>query len=168
MSTLVFDMEADNLYDDVTKMWTICAQDVDTGETFRFVEPCYSGDWSGSLTDGLAFLRTATCLIGHNIIDYDFRVFRKLYNWQYHGRVVDTMLLSQLLRPDRYGGHSLAEWGKRVGHKKPEHSEWDRFSPEMLHRCSEDVAVNVKVYRALLKEAGEPLEGVALWPLTIG
>lgn len=166
MSTLVFDMEADNLYDGpVTKMWVICTENIETGEKLSFYDEGIDRPRDGSLIDGLAFLRTATCLAGHNIIDYDFRVFAKLYNWWYNGRVLDTLLLSQFLRPDRYGGHSIEAWGERFKHKKPEHSDWSRLSPEMLHRCAEDVAINVKVYHTLLKEAQEPIEGVQLWPL---
>ena len=38
------------------------------------------------------------------------------------------------------------------GVPKPKHEDWSKFSPEMLHRCREDVKINVLVYEALLKE----------------
>ena len=160
----VFDLEGDGLYEDITRIWCICAAEVETGESRWFFDGRSEIlGRSGSILDGLIFLTSVPTLIGHNIIDYDFRVLKKLHDLTYKGTVVDTLILSQLLRPDRYGGHSLDAWGERVGRKKPEHEDWSRFTPEMLHRCSEDVAINTLVYRKLLQEAKEPIQGVKLW-----
>jgi hypothetical protein len=56
--------------------------------------------------------------------------------------------------PDRgLGPHSLGAWGYRVGRGKPDHDDWENFSEEMLHRCTEDVEILELVYNELLKEA---------------
>ena len=161
---LVFDLEGDGLYEDITRVWCICTKEVETGEEKWFFDEQLGGvRSSGSILDGLEYVCMADTTIGHNIINYDFRVFHKLFGKRPQGRVLDTLILSQLLRPDRYGGHSLDAWGERVGRKKPEHEDWSKFSPEMLHRCSEDVRINLSVYRRLIEEAKEPIEGVQLW-----
>ena len=89
-------------------------------------------------------------------------LIKKLYP-EFHTKALrtDTMLLSQLLQPDRAGGHSLEAAGERDGRSKPEHEDWSRFSPEMLHRCSEDVEINHLLYNELQEEAYEPIQGLA-------
>jgi hypothetical protein len=56
--------------------------------------------------------------------------------------------------PDKKTGpHSIKAWGYRVGRGKPDHDDWENFSEEMLHRCSEDTEILELVYKALLDEA---------------
>jgi len=108
----------------------------------------------------LEFLSEAETIIGHNILKFDLPVLKKLYDFEYDGELIDTLVVSRLLYPDRpkpkgYIGkanHSISAWGYRVGRGKPDHNEWDRFSPEMLHRCREDVLITELVYYELLKE----------------
>lgn len=111
----------------------------------------------------LAHLDSFDILIAHNGIGYDFPLLKKLYGWTFKGKIVDTLIMSRLLDPKRMvpfncankkaGPHSIEAWGYRVGRGKPEHNDWENFSEEMLHRCSEDVEILELVYEALLKEA---------------
>jgi len=112
---------------------------------------------------GLACLDNADELIGHNIIDYDLPVLERLYGWtpNKQTKITDTVVVSRLLKSDRrlpngcpgsVAPHSLAAWGYRVGRGKVSHDDWTKFTPEMLHRCSEDVAINGLVYEALRRE----------------
>lgn len=117
------------------------------------------------IKDLLAKLSEADVLIGHNIISYDLPLLEKLYRFKFKGQVVDTLVMSRLQKPDRpvpihaknraqaVKTHSLYTWGVRVGIDKPEYEEWDKFDEEMLHRCSEDVRINVLTFHELLKEA---------------
>jgi len=100
-------------------------------------------------------------LICHNEIDYDLRLIKKLYpTFKPNSLFLDTYLLSQLLQPDRAGGHSLQSYGERFGRAKPEHEDWSRFTQEMLHRCAEDVEINHLTYTYLMDEAYEPVQGI--------
>lgn len=103
------------------------------------------------------------CVVGHNILGFDLSALQRVWNVDYGvGEVdyfnilkvqfVDTLLLSQLLYPDREGGHSLAAWGDRLGFPKGEHSDWSQFTPEMLEYSQRDVQVTKKVYETLLEE----------------
>lgn len=153
---LVFDIEANGLYDEADTIWCICTKDVDTEETWD-----YGPD---RLMNGAAQLLDADELIGHNIISYDLPLLTKLLGVAYNNVITDTMIMSRLFNPDRRkpckdwnskrqgGPHSLAAWGYRVGRYKPHHEEWDRYSPEMLHRCQEDVEINYLTYLKLLEE----------------
>jgi DNA polymerase I-like protein with 3'-5' exonuclease and polymerase domains len=88
---------------------------------------------------------------------------KKLYNWTFKGKIVDTLIMSRLLNPKRIvpfnclnkkaGPHSIEAWGYRVGRGKPEHNDWENFSEEMMHRCSEDTEILELVYDELLKES---------------
>ena len=154
---LVFDLEANGLYDNADKIWCIVAKDIGTDYMYSFDNSSCSKD----IELGIGTLEEADEIIGHNIIDYDLRLIKKLYpSFKPRGKVFDTMILSQLLNPDRIGGHSLGRYGEDLGHKKPEHEDWSVFSPEMLHRCTEDVHINHKVYNLLIKESYEPVEGI--------
>lgn len=107
-------------------------------------------------------LSEADVLIGHNIIGYDLPLLKKIFDWEFKGKVVDTLLMSKLHRPNRKlpihakdrraGPHSLYAWGVRVGRDKPDYSAWGEFDEEMLHRCSEDVEINKKVFFELMSE----------------
>ena len=161
---IVFDLEANGLYEghrDKTgewvnpadTIWCIVIKDVITKEVNQYYEK--------TLPHGIAALHEADVLIGHNIINYDLQLLKKLYPlFNPKGLIMDTLILSQLLNPDRVGGHSLAHYGECLGIKKPEHEDWSQFSPEMLHRCTEDVHINHKVYDLLMEEAYEPVEGI--------
>lgn len=157
MSTLVFDTESDGFVYESTVLWCIVIKDVEEKTVEKF--------WGDSLDEGLDILTRADTLICHNIIKHDIPLILKLYpSLSFKGiTIIDTLLLSQLLNPDRYGGHGLAAWGERLGLAKPEHKDWSKFSQQMLHRCSEDVEINYRVYNELIKEAGEPIEGVRVY-----
>lgn len=111
----------------------------------------------------MAYLDTVDILVMHNGIGYDLPLLEKLFNWKFKGKIVDTLLMSRLLKPKRQipyncpnkkvGPHSIEAWGWRVGRGKPEHNDWEVFSEEMLHRCTEDVEILRLVYDELLKEA---------------
>lgn len=75
-------------------------------------------------------------------------------------KFVDTLLLSKLLNADRFPqGHALKVWGNFLNNAKGNYGEqdeaWDRYSPEMLEYCVQDVMLNLDVYRYLLKEMGD-------------
>ncbi len=114
-------------------------------------------------------LRKCTELIGHNIVGYDLPVLSLYglldYEVAFPGKdstvfakpckITDTLLWSKLLNADRFGGHSLAAWGKRLGNNKTEYSDWSKFTQEMLDYCLQDTAVNADVFKTLLLEQGQ-------------
>ena len=158
---LIFDLEADGLYDTATQIWCIVTKDIETDKVMKFTSEHRGFSSETGIDRGLRVLERAEVLIGHNIIDYDLRLIKRLYpHFCPVGNVLDTLILSQLLNPDRKGGHSLGQFGEEVGVAKPIHEDWSKFSPEMLHRCTEDVEINHKVYDKLKEEAYEDVEGI--------
>lgn len=136
----VFDLEANGLLYEATKIHCICLIDLVTEEEYS-----YTPD---TLKEGLDRLHSAKFLVCHNMLGYDLPLIKKLcpafeYPEQYH----DTFIISSLLEPDRPGGHGLAQYGIEQGRPKPEHEDWSVFTPEMMHRCIEDTWINLGVWR---------------------
>ena len=184
---LVFDTEGNGLLHDtpeapaITKMHCIVTHDVDTGAVYKFYGDKTVVADHGSLQTGLEFIQRADELIGHNIIGYDVPAIRKLFGIDLRKvTLTDTLVLSKALNADRvlpkgmpspinpltgkaerYGPHSLGTWGFRLGRFKPEWHDWKEFSLGMLHRCAEDVEINVLVYQHLLGELAEIMNKVS-------
>ena len=164
MTQLVFDIETDGLLPDVSTLHVCCTYDLDTKEEWHSTDP----------QEILSHLSKADHLIGHNIIDYDLPVLKKLLNWSPNEatNITDTLILSRLGYPDRsrpasagedkVSPHSLGAWGYRVGVGKPDHSNWSEYSKEMLHRCREDVRINARIYPILIEETKEFGESVSI------
>lgn len=156
----VFDLEGNGLYEQITQVHCGVFKNIKTGEVTKFTP--------NEMPQMLSFMDRCTKLIGHNVIGYDFPVLKKMFNYTYKGKVVDTLCISRLVcysikKPKglqgRVGPHSIEAWGYRFGRWKPEHSDWSTFSPEMLHRCSEDVEIQFLLYQHLANKAQQ--EG---WP----
>ena len=155
---IIFDIEADGLLDTVSKCWCIVTQDINTEVVESYT--------SQSIPSSLEALLSADLLVGHNVIGYDIPALRKLFGSfgmiRPFPKVLDTLVVSRFLWPERPWGHSLEAWGKHLGVKKGDYSDWSKYSPEMLEYCRQDVRVNLEILRALEKEYGEKLEGYAV------
>ena len=72
---LVFDLETDGLYDDVTRIHCLVIYDSETDQTLVFND-------EGSeepISRGVQLLETADIICGHNVISYDIPVLQKVY-----------------------------------------------------------------------------------------
>ena len=164
-SKIIFDIEADGLFREsktkvwdeelrknfmvilpkLTRVWCIVAKDIESGTVYKFPP--------SKIKEGVAFLHQAETLIGHNIIGYDIPVLEKLYDFDFKGKIEDTLVMSRLFNPVRENGHSLGTWGYRVGCPKLEQPAlFSEYTEEMLTYCVGDVNLNHKVYDALKQE----------------
>lgn len=170
------------------KMWCIVCLDIDTKEIYRF-------ELEDIKIKFPEFSKQFTTIIAHNGIDFDLLAI-KLYlgidyavgetpedSDMFDGRpveLVDTLVWSKGLNPDRFGGHSLDEWGKRVGYNKidwraeaielglikhndPKGHEFLQYHPKMTEYCVRDNEVTALVYQKLLEEQGDWPWQDALW-----
>jgi hypothetical protein len=162
---LIFDLETDGLYDDVTCIHCICIYDLDAKETFVFND-------TGSqqpVVKGVQMLEDATRLIGHNVIPFDIPVVRKLFPWfNTDATLLDTLVLSRIYHADRlaedhlhkqkkwpnlplqlFGRHSLESYGYRLGEYKGSFgktTDWKEWSQEMEDYMVQDVNVTRKLW----------------------
>lgn len=110
--------------------------------------------------------------VAHNSIQYDHLVTKLYYGMDYTVspdswagkdiQILDTLVLSKTLNPDRFGGHSLDKLSEKVALRKidfrPYVKQEDRFKTfgaDMLYYCIRDVRANTLVYQWLLKEKSE-------------
>lgn len=146
MSHLTFDLEANGLLDTATKLWVSCAK-------YKVNNHLYTHESVGDIVELLkAHALNGDIIVGHNIIDYDLPLLYKLYGYKFHGKVLDTLILSQTLQPKRPGGHRIEAWGERVGYPKVPILDWTKWNPEFIPRCVRDVKINELTLQALLAE----------------
>ena len=139
---VVGDLEANGLLDTVTKIWCGSFADVETGEVVTLQ----------GKEDITEYLDTCDTLIMHNGICYDIPLLEKIYNYEFKGQLIDTLIMSRVLWPDRPWGHSVDKWGKHLGMQKVENDEWLVFTPTILERCRVDVLIQLEIYKRLTKE----------------
>jgi DNA polymerase family A len=139
MRYCIFDIETDNLLDKVTIIHCLSAA---IYEDNKLIEEVVITDYNNIID----FLDAQTIIVGHNIIRYDLPVIKKLLNYNYLGKCVDTLALSWYLYPERKE-HGLESWGETVGIAKPFISDWENLAIEdYVNRCSTDVIINSIIF----------------------
>jgi len=164
-NTLIFDLEANGLYNDATHIHCIAYYDKELGDYISFNDECPGKGMSSPIVRAIQYIEQAKVIIGHNIIGYDLPVIRKLYPFfDPVGTVIDTLLLSRLYHPrlmsldkkhvwkhmplQLYGRHSLEAYGHRLNEYKGNFSkttDWKEWSQELEDYCIQDVAVTKKL-----------------------
>lgn len=181
-SDVVFDSEADNLLDKVTKMWCIFIIDITNNEEYLFHDyPEYDNAVvidegkeyiipvrTGSLAEGARSLYSSRKMIAHNVMGYDLILMNMFYPKfkieKAFPKCFDTLIQSKVQKFDRravkgYKGiHGLDPWGGRLGHNKPKVVDWSTIDAFKLHRCMVDVKINVETYEYLEKEKDKLLK----------
>ena len=133
----VFDVEADGLLDQATKIHVLSYKTKDGIVSTH--------DYDEMRT----FFTQADTLVGHNIIRYDIPLVEKLLDIKVTANLVDTLALSWYINHDRIR-HGLEGYGNDYGVPKPKIDDWDNLTPEeYAHRCEEDVKINVRLYKEL-------------------
>ena len=160
-SWLIFDLESDGLYDNVTKIHCLVIYDIQSGRTFS-----YGPD---AISNAINHLDSADVLIGHNILFYDIPVLKKLHQTQFKARIIDTLICTRLIWPketlydldeEQYqevppklkGSASLKAWGYRLADHKIEFQDFTEYSQEMLDYCIQDVRVTEKLWNHIINQ----------------
>ena len=139
---VIFDLEADGL--EPTKIFVLCAKTLDKGLTHQFFDADSWKIWVKQTG--------VTELIGHNIINYDLPVLSRLWDFNWDGKVTDTLVLSRLASPARDGGHSLKNWGVICDFNKGEHDDFESLSNDMVQYCIRDVLLSERVIQRLRRD----------------
>ena len=162
MLTDVFiDAECNDLLPQVSKVHIVVVRQLGTGYTKRFHD-----------ADALrAAIPKFKKVVFHAGLSYDLPVLRKCWGFDFslgakvdkwcghEVEFIDTLHLSQLLNPDRIGGHSIENFAKMFGKEKVgrDITDWSTPTEEMFQRCENDTLVGEMVYNYLLNEAKERL-----------
>lgn len=176
MKRCIFDIEANNLlapaldylvmpyrFKPDFKVWCIVIRDIDSNRVVRIRPNELNRETVAK------HLEDYDEIVGHNIVGYDLPTLMLYGLLDYrigypgepstlNGKLVtftDTLLWSKLLNADRSGGHSLDEWGKRLGNHKIFFNDFSKFTEDMLEYCVQDTSTNRSVYLKLLEEQGD-------------
>lgn len=134
---IIFDVEADNLLEDATKIHVVSW--MDNGEL----------NWTYDYCRMRKLFTEAEVLVGHNIIRYDIPLVEKILGIKVKAKLVDTLALSWYIHCDR-PRHGLEGYGNDYGVPKPVVKDWENLTPEEYrHRCEEDVKITVRLYKEL-------------------
>lgn len=158
------------------RLWCVVITNYKTGEVTRLVKEEVTKEALKQALNG------ATYIVAHNGIKFDFLALKLFGVFDYKiGYIdeddtlfgkkvtfVDTLILSRLFDPSKYGGHSLGVWGERLGEPKtdfrqlcidkgyidksaPRGAEFKQFCEEMVLYCEQDCNVNGKLLTHLSK-----------------
>jgi DNA polymerase I-like protein with 3'-5' exonuclease and polymerase domains len=171
---ILFDVEADNLLQDVTQIWCVVTKILENpvepyqkDDIIIFVPKTYVDSFDLSKLNLKAsekvvclpleeskevFFPLVTSWVGHNAINYDTRVLEKILkvNPIPVKQIEDTMIYSQITQPNRQGGHSLKSWGMRFEDFKGDWTDFSVFDWGMVDYCLQDLRVTEKLYKYML------------------
>ncbi len=169
----VIDIEANGLLNEADRIWCIAFRpygapqeetqvwsydDIycpEEGETLDHSRNVFINPMFGDLLYDLTHCRG---VIGHNIITYDWPLLKKLFEKEFSSgntllapaKLIDTLVMSRVLNSDMPGGHSLANWMKKLKLKdKVSQEQWKVFDENMLVRCKEDTEATEMVFKEL-------------------
>lgn len=162
------------------KLWVVSIRNFKTKEVVELVKEQITKE---AIKEAL---KGATHIVAHNGIKFDFLALKLFGVFDYHiGYIdqddtlfgnkvtfVDTLIISRLFNPSRFGGHSLGKWGERLGEPKtdfrqicidkgyidkdsPKGTEFRAFCPEMVSYCTQDTITNDKLLSHLSVEKKE-------------
>lgn len=159
MKFVGMDIETDGL--DASRIWVICTKDLDTGEVMQFLNPSHVKEEKVRFIE---YCRKVSKFVFHNGIGFDVPVVNRLIGADCipPSKVIDTLIVSRMIDYEVKNGHSLKEWGKRLGLFKGEHNDWSCLSQEMIDYCHQDVAVTEALFKRFKKVIFDPKWAKAL------
>ena len=142
---VAMDIETDAL--DATKIWVVCAEEINTGQKFEF---CNLTTIKEERDRFVEYCRDIDQFIFHNGIGFDVPIINRLIGHTIDlDKVLDTLVVSRLFDYGIKGGHSLKAWGRRLGDYKLDFKDFSKLSEEMIEYCHKDVSVTVQLFDKL-------------------
>mgnify|MGYP003117182713 FL=1 len=138
---IVFDVEADGLLDEATKIHCLSytSDGINYDTLFRY-------------NDMRKLVLSQKGLIGHNIVRYDVPLLEKILGINITARLFDTLPMSWVINYGR-PKHGLDSFGEDFNIPKPKISDWLNLTrEEYQHRCVEDVKINWSLWQDMLKK----------------
>ena len=132
MLKLVLDCETNGLVHELDTVHSLVLRDIENNHVYS----CADQEGYEPIVNGLHILSQADLIIGHNIINFDFRALKKVYSGfkrKKECKLYDTLIISRVLWPEletideqkfshlspkQKGKHSLGAWGERLNVKK--------------------------------------------------
>ena len=115
---MVFDIEADDLLEDATKIHCM---------SYTFDGKSYVSIYDYSLMRDMLLKQRG--LVGHNIIRYDVPLLEKILGIKIKAQLFDTLPMSWVINYNR-SRHGLESFGNDYGVPKPKIDDWKNLTQE--------------------------------------
>lgn len=159
------------------RLWTVVIRDHQTGEDWFAEKENVTAEWLEKTLapyffivahNGVKFDLPALKLFG--ILDYKIgNIGESDFLFGRECKFLDSLILSKLSDPDRFGRHALKAWGQRIGDFKddyrgqcieagyilatdPTGQEFKKWNPLMLPYCRQDCKTNSGAFSVITKE----------------
>jgi DNA polymerase-1 len=154
------DIEGNDLYPAVTKVWCLTAVNAKTKQEIRLRNPELIKAWVTSR------VLEGHYLVFHNGLGYDGPTLNKVLSTTLTvANIIDTMIMSMIYSPSLAGGHSLEAWGNRLNYPKGDWSDFSQWSQGQEDYCLRDSHLCLRVYlelRRRMLEVGFTERGIEL------
>lgn len=163
---LIFDIEANNLLPEVSKIHCLSYSYLDEDSVHTITS-------SSEIKEFLLNLDNNIYLVGHNIESYDIPVLKKLIFNSYATQEsffpvqkrIDTLGLSWYLLPEEKT-HSLENYGNLFKIPKVKIKDWNNQTLEdYINRCERDVKINKSLFKHQLIHLKEIYEDKPIFPI---
>lgn len=167
IKTVAMDIETDGL--NPSRIWVICAEDVDTGERNQFLNVTTIQEERERFIE---YCMGVDKFVFHNGIGFDVPVINRLLGGEVINlnQVVDTLIMSRLIdynvKPYVKGTnkqHSLKAWGIRLNAYKGDFSDFSKLTQKMIDYCVQDVVITVKLYNKFRHVIEDPEWIDSIW-----
>lgn len=150
MRIVVSDIETEGLTN-CQKLWICGGKDLSTGEVTRF-DNCHEDPVAKA--EAIKWYEAADLIVGHNFLQFDAVQLNSLLKPRLIDpkKIVDTLIVSRMVDYDiqtpkgAKSPHGLQAWGIRLGQYKGDHSDWSKFSQEMVDYWYQDIEVSHNLY----------------------
>ena len=120
-----------------------------TGEYRDFIGPDQVGEACYNLAT------KSKMIVGHYFAGFDTKIIKKITTLEIPSEIiVDTVDASRCFMP-LFENHKLKRWGEFFGDPKLEQPRFDKFSPEMVPYCKQDVMLNKRAFDHMFELAAE-------------
>ena len=141
------DIEGDDLLDQITKVWCVSFQELDT----KMMTKGKIVTFTGYVEIMRFFSNPDHLLVMHNGVAFDGPAIEKVLNIKVEAEIIDTLYLSWYLYPKMLR-HGLAVWGEILGIKKVEIEDWEGLTiEEYIERCEVDVQIQTALWQQMWK-----------------
>jgi hypothetical protein len=166
----VFDVESNGLLNTATKIHCITIVPLDSDRPHEY--------GPNKISAGLEHLDRLEYSAGHNIVNFDLPLLRKLHGWapKANCRIVDTLIAGRTILPNirdiddevaargglklgrLRGKYTIEAWGQRLGMPKvgADIEDFSTFTPEMMARCVADTLICKKIWQLLQPDGYSP------------
>lgn len=148
MQILLADVETNGFLRKMNKVHLLQIGTVDGDEVDVYADqPGYR-----PIREGLDRLKAADRVVFHNGAKFDFHAINKVYPGTLHHTQIWDSLIACRLRFPTLDGHSLKDWGERLGCPKGEYTGgFDEFNEDMVVYGAQDIRVLRVLYHHLMK-----------------